>query len=226
MRLGCLLWFLAFALLWGGGQATFTGFTNRKKTVVSAEELYQKVPDSKWVKVTGGQLNLLDSAYTSFLGTDPSSLYIPILPAPAEDSADESPTQIRLLLHTEKKSYLKTLKEFEAFTESSNLNEAAIIEKVASMSDQLFPVQDVEGLVQFGIDSGSEEQEVRDLFDNLHPDCLIIEDGQKPSMLLGLLAFVAGIVLLFVLTRGMRTRKVAPLAVPPSSPPPPLNPQS
>ena len=58
----------------------YTGFTNRKKTEVTIEELYQKIPEAKWLKVTGGQLDVLDSAYISFLGEEPTSLYIPSFP--------------------------------------------------------------------------------------------------------------------------------------------------
>ena len=230
MRLGCLPWIFAVALVWGGGQSAYTGFTNLKQTEISVEELYQNIPSAKWLKVTGGQLNVLDAAYTSFLGADPSSLYIPVLPPLGGDSEGEGPSQIRLLLHTKNASYLEQLKKLKSLAEDENTDEAAVIQALASMHDQLFPVEDIDGIVLFGIEDGKSERKVRELFDNLHPECLVLEEGEKPSMVMGLVLLAAGIALTLFLGLGSKTKKVAPLGggqqpppIPPGQQPPPLN---
>ena len=54
MRLGCLPWIIAIALIVGGGQSFYTGLTNRKLVEVGITNFDPAKNDSKWLKITGG----------------------------------------------------------------------------------------------------------------------------------------------------------------------------
>lgn len=54
MRLGCLPWIIAIALIVGGGQSFYTGLTNRKLVEVGITDFDPAKNDSKWLKITGG----------------------------------------------------------------------------------------------------------------------------------------------------------------------------
>lgn len=213
MRMGCLLWFIVAAFLWGGGQSFYTGITNRKMTTISIEELNEKSTKAKWLKVTGGELDVSTAAYTSSLLGDPKVLYIPVT-IPGSENPDDPVT---LLYKTTEDKYLELGKEMKAIDEIEDESKAMMA--LVALAPQLLEKRDVEGMVQFGIESDSGDDDIRELFDNISPDALIIEPGEQPSWILGLFGLIAGLALAFALLRAQRVQKVPNLqGGPPSLP--------
>ena len=215
MRLGCLPWIIAIALIVGGGQSFYTGLTNRKPLVVEISDFDPSKDDSKWLKITGGELDMINASYeTSKLSDSPKEVYIPLV-APGVDST-ESPIQI--LFKTKDEEMIGLLNEMKAIDEKSGGDPMeAMKAMIAFGPDRLRPQRDVEGLVQFGIDSDSGEDKVRGLYDNLAENSVVIENGKKPSMMIGLLMLVIGLVIVGFLVKGMKSKEVA---MPPAMPQP------
>ncbi|WP_411846671.1 hypothetical protein AAFN60_03605 [Roseibacillus persicicus] len=214
--MGCLLWFIVAAFLWGGGQSFYTGITNRKMTTISIEELSKQPTKAKWLRITGGELDVSTAAYTSsFLG-DPKVLYIPVTIPGAEDA--DAP--VSLLYKTTEDKYLELGKKMKAIDEIEDENKAMMA--LVELAPQLLEKRDVEGLVQFGIESDSGDDDIRELFDNISPDALIIEPGEKPSWILGLFGLIGGLALGYALLRAQRVQKVPNLQA--GSPVPPTPP--
>ena len=213
MRLGCLPWIIAIALIVGGGQSFYTGLTNRKLVEVGITDFDPAKNDSKWLKITGGELDIINASYEASKLTDiPKEVYVPLV-APGVDST-ESPIQI--LFKTKDEEVIGLLKELKKADEETGGDPMKAIQAMVAIGkERLRPQRDIEGLVQFGIDSDSGEDKVRKLYDNLAENSVVIENGKKPSMMLGLLMLVVGLVIVGFLVKGMKTKEVSmPSAMP------------
>ena len=67
----------------------------------------------------------------------------------------------------------------------------------------------MEGVVEFGMKSDSEDSEVRDLFDNLSEDAIKIKDGAKPNLILSIVACVGGLAILGFMLMGLASKSGA-----------------
>ncbi|WP_035614793.1 hypothetical protein [Haloferula sp. BvORR071] len=213
MRLGCLLPLLSLGLLALGGQGLYTIATNRKPLEISIQDFYKQTPDAKWLKVTGGELDTLNSVFTSRTsGSDAKEIYVPVV-APGEDSTTGN---IRLLLLTKDPELVGFINEGRKIEAGGGSPEKAI-EFAAKNADKLRPKRDVEGLVQFGIESDSKKRDkVAKLYPNLDSNAAIIEDGKRPDLAQASLMTALGLLLGALVVRG-HLKKAEPQ---PQGPPP------
>lgn len=201
MRFGCLGIVIAVGLLWGGGQMAYVGFSNRTITEISIDELIEQKPTAKWLRVTDGQIDLLNCVYKESISGEPKELYLPVVSKNAEGD-----DPLHVIYHTKEPEYFETFRKLQAIGKDESLSQAEVLMKMAELSDQLFQEKSIEGTVEFGIDSDSGDNEARELFDNLAPAAIMIEAGGKPSLWGGLAMLGIGLVI-GVFTLGGLTKK-------------------
>ena len=180
----------------GGGQNVHTSFKNRKVTEVEISSLTTSKPDSEWLRLKGGKLDVMNATYTSSFGVgDAKEIYVPLV-APSEDSSQST---IRVLVLTKDPDLLKFTNDSRKL-EKDNASAAQVLKFLAASAEKMRVTRDVEGLVQYGIEGGGKkERKIRGLYTNLSPDVIILEEGTKPSMMLGLGMLIGGWALGFVL---------------------------
>lgn len=179
----------------------YVGFSNRTITEISIDDLIEQKPTAKWLRVTDGQIDLLDCVYTESITGEPKELYLPVLSKSAE--ADDP---IHVIYHTKEPEYFDTFRKLQAIGEDESLSEAEVLMKMAELSDQLFQEKSIEGVVEFGIDSDSSDDEARGLFDNLAPNAIMIEAGGKPSLWGGVAMLAVGLVIGGFIAKGFARR--------------------
>ncbi len=141
------------------------------------------------VHLTGGRMSFHESAYTATIGTDdPDELYIPVRPVGEDDES----SVIHVLYQTKEVEFLDLLDGIQTVSKAENASSSKamrLLKKVA-----FFEKNPVEGLVQFGMESNKTDRKIKDLFDNLAKDCIIIEAGATPpSLWLGILMLAGGL---------------------------------
>src|ERR1041384_3288252 len=139
-RIGCFLPILCLALLIGGGQGVYTSFANRSLTEVGIDSLVRDPPSAKWLRVTGGELDTANAAYTSMLGVGKASeMYVPLVP-PGVDSEKETIHLLVLTKDPELLAFTNQMREME----KSGAKEAAMLGFLARNADKLRPARPVE----------------------------------------------------------------------------------
>lgn len=214
MRLGCLLPIVSIALVVGGGQGLYTVVTNRKPTEVTIQDFLKQAPDAKWIKVTGGELDTVNSVYNSGITKgDAKEIYVPVVP----DGVDSTKEPIQLLLLTKDPELVSFINESRKLDEGTTTEEQAM-EFMAKNLAKLRPARDVEGLVQFGIDSDDKKRKkIKALYNNLAEDAIILEDGKKPEAGQSAFLLLGGLGLGgFLASRSMK--KSSPPPMPPAGP--------
>ena len=216
MRLGCILPLISLGLIIGGGQSIYTVFKNRKITEVTIESLVANKPDAEWLRIQGGVLDTMNSAYPSSFGVGKAtSLYVPLVP----QKTDSTQTQIHVLVLTKDQALLDFTNELKEL-EDSKTTKATAANTIMRNVDKLHVARPVEGVVQFGI-SGDDKKtrKIRKLYDNLAEDAIILEEGEKPSMGTGIAMLLGGLVLGVVLVASSGRKEAAAGPVPPPLPP-------
>lgn len=185
------------ALIAGFGiQNLYVYLTNTKPIEVSIEQLNSNPPSAKWVRVTGGRINLIDAA-ASEVGFNKKidRVYVPIHPEGKKESA------VSVLLLSTDPEMLALAREFQALGETANGDVDGL--KVAmEKTHVIFQDRPFEGLIQSGLFRDDRVIfQVRKTLPNIAKEPIIIEEGKKPSILegLGLLVF-AGVVMVGVLS--------------------------
>ncbi len=205
-RLGCLLPLVSLALIGFGAQGAYTVATNRQPVVVSIQDFQkqQGIGDKKWLKITGGELDTLNSVYNSGTGSeDAKEIYVPVV-VPGEDST-KSP--IRLLLLTKDPELVSFINEGRKIDGSSP---GKALEFAAKNASKLRPKRDVEGLVEFGLDSDDKKRaKINKLYANMDPKALILQDGEKPSLGKAIGMMVGGLLLGLFSLRGFVKKPAA-----------------
>jgi hypothetical protein len=217
MRLGCLLPLVSIALIIGGGQSVYTGLKNRKATAIGIDALIASKPAAEWLRVQGGVLDTMNSAYPSAFGVgEATSMYLPLVP-PGTDSSEAT---IHVLVLTKDPQLLEFTNQARKFDEPTSPKGAAK-EFLLKNLDKLHVARTVEGLVQFGIDANDKQtRKIRKLYSNLADDAIILEEGKTPSTGTGFGMLAAGLVLGGVLVAsGRRKQSPAGGAMPPPMPP-------
>jgi hypothetical protein len=207
MRIGCFLPLIAIGLLIGGGQGIYTAVTNPKPKEIGIDEVAQQKPDAKWLRITGGVLDNANSAYTSAFGVgEASQVYIPLVGR----TQDSTKLPIHVLVLTKDPDLVKFTNDSRKL-EKSGSTDAATKEFLLKNFERLRVARDVEGVVQFGISSGGkEESKIRALYQNLADDALILEEGEKPSVLASILMMAGGLLVGgFLVMSSMRKAKAA-----------------
>jgi hypothetical protein len=208
MNIKLLLPLASLALIIGGGQSVYTALTNRAPTDVDVAAAYKKSPEGKWLRLHQGVLHTLEAGYTSTLGVgDAHEIYVPLLPP----GQDPDTGKIKILVKTSDPDLLAFTNEGRKFKE--NAKPAEVVAFLAKNAAKMRVQRDVEGLVQYGIDSGKKESKIRRLFDNLDKDAFIIEEGTKPNVGQGAGLLAAGLALGgFLIRRVTRPTPAAPPA--------------
>jgi len=190
MRLGCFGVLITVGLLWGGGQSLYVGLTNRTVTETSIEDVVKQKPKAKWLRINDGQLDFLGLVYEERIGGEAKDLYIPIRSPDAEDDAP-----IHVIYHTDDPADLAVAQKMKALNDDPDLNETEFMLKIVGMMAELRPVRTVEGMVEFGIESDKGDGKARKMFENLAPDAIMVEGGEKPELAIGVGMFAAGVLL-------------------------------
>ncbi len=215
MRLGCLLPLISIGLIIGGGQAVYTGFKNRKITEVTVDSLSGTKPEAKWLRITGGVLDTMNSAYPSSFGVgDAKSLYVPLVPK----DTDSSESTIHVLVLTKDPALLEFTNQVKEL-EKTKANDATAGKFLIENMDKMHVSRPVEGLVKYGLDADDKKsRKIRALYSNLASDLIIIEEGEKPSLGMGIGMLLGGVVLGGILVSSAGKKNEAAAA----GPPPPL----
>lgn len=219
MKAGCLLFILSIGLIWGGGQGTYTSLTNRTIHEYSIGEYLKTKPDDKWIRITGGVIDMGEMSYSSGrLAGKIKELYVPVV---APDAKSDTP--VHILFHTEDPKLLQTAETIRGLkTETEALRFAVEHPELLSIP------QTVEGLIEFGIDVREKElMKLKSLNPNLSKDFVILKHGEQPKFFFSFGLFLCGLLLLGWQFKAVFSKKSESPAPPPPYPsgnPPPAPP--
>jgi hypothetical protein len=240
MRLGCFLPILAIGLIAVGAQGLYVGLANRTPIAMTYQEFLQKKPSSGWIEISDARLNLLSAIHESsrFTGTI-KRVYIPVGSSAAGEGGGED--KIHLLLLTEDKAILKTLKDLQAATgggggligrlkrrvEAKQKRDAGAegpagdagfenaLRFMVENRDKVLINRPVRGLLQFGLDSNSRDRrKIQALDPQIAPNFAVLEDGAQPQIAASVFMIVAGLGLAGFLL--FRARSAGP-SIPPAA---------
>lgn len=192
-------------------------FTNSGPTEVSIEQLIVNPPHAKWVRVTGGGINLLDGVLETGISKTLDKVYVPIYP----DGKEEGVVSV-LLLSTDPE-LLALSRRFLGLDATEN----SLVETFALAMDnhrKAYQSRPFEGLIQSGLARDDQVTfQLRKSIPNLAKEPIIIEEGKKPTIYggLGLLLF-AGVTMIGVLSVP-KHKMATPPPLPPTPPPLPRN---
>lgn len=211
IRLGCLGYIIAIAMLWGGGQGVYTALKNRSPLEIAVADYVKAKPDAEWVVLKNAQLNLLEAAHRERLGKI-TEVFIPVR---SPDEAIDGKVQV--LMSTKNKDILDALADLE----NSSDTEKGVLEAASRHADRLFMRRDVTGLIQFGIDSDSKTRDkLAGLDMNLAKDFVILEEGKSPELGGSVITLLFGLVVgVFMLRRAAKTPTGPPPLPAPNLPP-------
>ncbi len=211
ISIGCLPYLIAIALLVMGVQATYTALKNREPLSISVSEYIAKKPSVEWVSFTNASLNLLESAHVNERGGI-VEVFIPV-----REGNEPLGSPVQVLLSTKKPEVLAALADLNASSRSDQAAQAAM----KRLAAQVFVKRDVSGLIRFGMDEDSKTRsKLERLKMNLAKDFVILNDGEEPSLLNGVLILAAGLLLIFALLRHAASQPAGPPPLPvPNLPP-------
>ncbi|MBL9133896.1 MAG: hypothetical protein JNG86_21975 [Verrucomicrobiaceae bacterium] len=209
---GCFLILVLLALLWGGGQMIFTALKNRQPHETTVAAFIAKKPNVEWITFKGATLNLLECAHMERLGKI-TEVFIPI-----RGGEEPKGAPVHILMATKDKDIITALNDLK----SSSNSEKAMIEAAARQAANIFMKRDVSGIVRFGIDADSKTRDkLAGLDMNLAKGFVILDDGEKPELGLGVGLLAGGLLLgIYLLRRGS-----GGTAPPPAPPVPDLPPK-
>lgn len=207
ITLGLLRLLFPIVLLWMGGQGIYTAMTNRQPLTMPFAEYAQSRPDTKWVELTGAQLDVSEATWFGLTGSF-SEVYVPLhVPGAGSDA------KVVALLLTRDSAVLDLVREMKAISDDK-----AALAFILKNRERLAPVRDVRGLLKFGIDSEDKKRrKIAKLNDNLTADFVVIEEGKQPEILTSLGLLGASLVAAW-LCWFCRFGKSADAAVPPPLP--------
>ena len=178
---GCFLLAIFLGLIIGGGQEVYTAMRNGSQVEIGIAEFETEKPDAQWLRITGGELQVLDAAFSQGrFSKSAKEVFIPYVPVGQKDENGK----VHVLLKTKNPDILRFIEESRQMEEKLGPNATeqqkaeVAIEIVAKLVQDLEMRRPIEGLVEFGINSNSEETEkLRGLFPQLAPDFVVIQDG-------------------------------------------------
>lgn len=195
---GCLgqifaLLFLFFT--YEGVHGVYTALTSGEQLVMTCADFIAKKPANKWLKLTDANL-LYDSIVSETLfGNAVTEVYVPVIPTGAQPGA-----KTRILLASKKSEDIALAKEMvDAATDTKKQIEVA--QKIFSLAGTSGNMT-IQGTVRYGLaDSDSDRRKIHKLIENLETDYVVIEAGEKPTVLGGLSK--VGYALLFLILAGV-----------------------
>ena len=161
-----------------GGQSLLLVFKERAITEMPLEGFHQGRPDSKWLRLTGGELDLLTARHFNYIESDHASEFlVPLRPA----GATNAPIHVVVAGLDD---------EFRLRVDAIGLAEVThtMNSFLATNSEPLVVARDIEGLVRFGWENVAENRnELIALHPGLVEDFVIVDAGAKPSWPLALM---------------------------------------
>jgi len=215
MRSKFFLIMVTIALLCKGGQGTYTALTNLTPKKYSVESYIQQRPPEKWLRLTDGELNMLDVSYMSFLGAGPTrDIYVPLRPIGYQDGEPD-----HILVQTRDPAL------FNVAVELNNAQSDAEIARLAALhGNPRLLHKEIQGLIREGMDlKASDAEKLRKANPNLAGDFIILEEGASPEPGGSIVFFAGGVLLAVWLAKSLFRRKI-PLADGAPPPPPPSSP--
>ncbi|MCX6857197.1 MAG: hypothetical protein NTV80_20090 [Verrucomicrobia bacterium] len=198
---------ITLALLWGGGQEIYTSLKNQQPLEISCQEYLKTKPTAEWVNVTEARLDFLNCALLkSRLGDTVKEVFIPLRGTEAKQGEP-----IQLLLASKKPEMISLVDSMSQALATAKSPSDLTPELLAKLTE---PIK-VSGLIRFGINSDSKTTEKLGKLDlPLATDYAILNDGEEPSAIKGLILFGLGLLLL-----GYQIRKALREPPPPPSTP-------
>lgn len=197
-----------------GVQNLYVYFTNTKPVEVSIEQLISNPPRAKWVRVTGGRINLIDAAASETgFRKKIEGVYVPIHPEGKEGAS------VSVVLLSTDPEILGVARKFQALDRAKD-DEMEGMKVAMENASVILQKRPFEGLIQSGLFKDDRVTfKVRKALPNVVKEPIIIEEGKKPSMLegLGILLF-AWVVMVGILSVSKPKGATPPLL--PSMPPP------
>lgn len=207
---GCLPYMVVLVLLIMGAQGVYTAVKNRTPLEISVRDFITRKPDAEWITLTKAHLNLLEAAQLQRLGKT-EEVFIPVRPEP-----EPVETPVHLLLSTKDRQIIDALEDMEG---EATRTQSEAAQAVSRHADKLFVTRDVSGLVRFGMNSDDKvRRKLTTLRMNLAPDYVILNEGEKPELLQGLLMLAGGVLMGLYLLRHA-SAKATPQGSPPAPPP-------
>ncbi|MEQ1751001.1 MAG: hypothetical protein ABL974_16350 [Prosthecobacter sp.] len=195
-------------------QNFYVYFTNTKPIEVSIQQLIANPPSAKWVRVTGGQINLIDAAaFETGFKKKIDSVYVPIHP---EGKAD---AEVSVLLRSTDPELLALTRQFQVLDEAKD-SEIKGLKLAIENARVILQKRPFEGLIQSGLFRDDRVIfQVRSTLPNIAREPIIIEEGKKPTIFEGLgILFFALVATVGVLSTSF-SKGATPPPLPPSPPP-------
>ena len=198
----------------------YTAITNWEPKEYPVEKYLETKPSAKWLRLTGGVVDLTGVTYSSLLGVGAiSEVYAPVKP-----SGSSSDHQVHILLATKDPALLQTAEKLRALNTEKDL-----LRFIQEHEKEVIIPKRVEGLIRFGIElKDRDERKLRTLNPNLAQDFVVLAEGEQPERLLSAFLFLCGAALAVWIFRrifGARSPPVIPqppVIPPPAGGPPPL----
>jgi hypothetical protein len=205
MRCGCFLLIATIALFVFGFQAVRDAAAFQKPKVMACDAFVKNPPKEGWYQLKGCVLDLPSAAFKiekSKYSTGEGTLteaYVPVysqeqmkrraaLPEGAPD-----PEKTGLILATEDESILTTMREIHALDSKGQAETDAYLEK---NGDKLWIKRDLEGMVRSGVNADdSTRKEIAGLTEAALPNFVVMQEGWKPNMGMGLAMLGGGVVM-------------------------------
>ncbi len=201
-----------------GIQNLYVYFTNPNPIEVSIEQLISNPPRAKWVRVTGGRINLIDAAASEAgFGRNIDSVYVPIHPEGKEEDA------VTVLLLSRNPKLLALARQFNSLDQTEN-GEVEGLKLAMENTRVIFQNRPFEGLIQSGLSRDDRVIfQVRKTLPNIVREPIIIEEGKKPTIFEGLgILMLAGVTMVGVLSVS-KPKAVTPPPLPSTPPSLPRN---
>jgi hypothetical protein len=196
-----------------GIQNLFVYFTNTKPVEVSIEQMISNPPSSKWVRVTGGRINLIDAAASEAkFQKKIEKVYIPIHPEGKEESS------VSVLLLSTDPEVLAVTKQFHALDEAKDAQVEGV--KLAMENARVIRQErPFEGLIQSGLFRDERVIfDIRKTLPNIVKEPIIIEEGKKPTIVEGLVMLLVAFVMTVGILSVPKSRGATPPPLPPTLP--------
>jgi hypothetical protein len=201
-----------------GIQNLYVYFTNSKPIEVSIEQLMSNPPRAKWVRVTGGQINLIDAAASEVgFNKEIDRIYVPIHP----EGKEVAPVSV-LLLSTDPE-LLAVVRQFHALDEAKN-SEVEGLKLAIKNSRLILQKRPFEGLIQSGLFKDDRVTfQISKVLPNIVNEPIIIEEGKEPTILEGLGILLLALFATVGIYSGPKSKGATPPPLPLGPPPLPRN---
>ena len=193
-RLKLMIAIGTIALFVFGGWEVYKGIKFGAQVSMTYDQFIQKYPTEGWFKITGARMSLLKAVHeTKDTKSDSAPIkkvYVPMVDD--KDIAMEDKAKIKLLVMSEKEDTVAKVTSSATDSEADpSLKEGAKIsdDKASKILDKYFPSAVIEGMVKSGLDSEESERtkQLDATIPNRAEDCIILEEGKRPSLGVGVL---------------------------------------